>query len=879
METAEGHHSLLDSHGRSHREVGPVPGCREQAVCAQTRDGLTDCDPRGGLGERHPCGFGDERNSAGCARIGLQHVESVAGERELDVEQTPHTDTFGDSAGAGADLLDLLVPECHRRQRACGVAGVDTGLFDVLHDPAEVQILPVEQGIDVDLDGFVEELVDEHGVLGAGLGGPLDVVGQYGFVVHDLHAPATEDVRGPDQDRIPDLRGDRPGLLGATGKAVPWHRQARRVQHLSERPALLGQVDRLRSRSQQGHTLGLQAGRETQRCLATELADHAGHRPDRLLRRDHLEHVLEGQRFEIQAVGGVVVGRDGLGVAVDHDRLVPRLPQSQGGMHAGVVELDPLADAVRTRAQDDHSLLVPRLDLGLGVVAGVVVRRVGGELGGTGVDGLEHRTDAQRVPHATDHVLPTAPQGRDLYVGEAGLLGPPQQCGREAIGPTKTIGHGIDPDDLLQEPGIDRGDLVDLFDGGAEPQRLLHLLQTAVVRASDLIEQLVEGTRVLRPAELRTLLLDAAQGLLQCLREVASERHGLPDALHRGGQGVVRAGELLEREPRDLHHDVVESRFERRRCLPRDVVGDLVEGVPDGQLRCDLGDGESGGFRGERRTSRDPRVHLDDDDPAVLGVQRELDVAAPGVDPDLPDHGDPDITHPLVLAVCERESRRNRDRVTGMNTERIEVLDRADHHDVVVAVAHEFEFELLPAQDRLLEQDLCGGAGRQPGSGDAAQVLLVVGHPGPGTAHGERRPHHDRVAEVVDSGQALIKAVADRRTCRLGADLVHDLLEQFAVLPTLDGVDIRADEFNAVPLEHAVLCQCDGRVQRRLPSQGRQERVRPFLVDHFLDELRGDRLDVRGVGELGVRHDGRRVAVDQDHPQALCLEDTAGLCT
>src|SRR5690606_7116375 len=56
-----------------------------------------------------------------------------------------------------------------------------------------------------------------------------------------------------------------------------------------------------------------------------------------------------------------------------------------------------------------------------------------------------------------------------------------------------------------------------------------------------------------------------------------------------------------------------------------------------------------------------------------------------------------------------------------------------------------------------------------------------------------------------------------------------------------------------------------------------QQRVRPLPRDDLLDDLGGDRLDVGGVGELGVGHDRGRVAVDQRHPQPLGLEHPARL--
>lgn len=43
-----------------------------------------------------------------------------------------------------------------------------------------------------------------------------------------------------------------------------------------------------------------------------------------------------------------------------------------------------------------------------------------------------------------------------------------------------------------------------------------------------------------------------------------------------GGEGVVGAGELLEREPRCLDHHIVERRLEAGGRLLGDVVDDLI---------------------------------------------------------------------------------------------------------------------------------------------------------------------------------------------------------------------------------------------------------------------------------------------------------------
>jgi hypothetical protein len=80
----------------------------------------------------------------------------------------------------------------------------------------------------------------------------------------------------------------------------------------------------------------------------------------RALGVDDFQYVFRRERFEIEPVGRVVVGRHGFRIAVDHDGLVTDLFQREGGMAAAIVELDSLADAVRTAAENDDLLPVGR---------------------------------------------------------------------------------------------------------------------------------------------------------------------------------------------------------------------------------------------------------------------------------------------------------------------------------------------------------------------------------------------------------------------------------------------------------------------------------------------------------------------------------------
>ena len=103
------------------------------------------------------------------------------------------------------------------------------------------------------------------------------------------------------------------------------------------------------------------------------------------------EDVFERERLEVEAVAGVVVGGDRLGIAVDHDGLVTIFAQRVAGMAAAVVELDSLPNAVGAGAKNDDFLFRRRRGFVFFFVGRVEIGRVAFEFGGAGIDALVDR--------------------------------------------------------------------------------------------------------------------------------------------------------------------------------------------------------------------------------------------------------------------------------------------------------------------------------------------------------------------------------------------------------------------------------------------------------------------------------------------------------
>ena len=580
-------------------------------------------------------------------------------------------------------------------------------------------------------------------------------------------------------------------------------------------------------------------------------------RPPRLLGADDLEDVLGGKRLEIEAVGSVVVGRDRLRIAVDHDRFVAGIGEREAGVAAAVVELDALADAVGAAAEDDHLLRRARLRLvGEAAGEGQLVGRVEvggrrGELGGAGVDPLEHGMDFEARPQRRDGRLVGSGEGRQARVGKALRL--------QATERTRPVGQAAgahlgfrfhDCPQLPQEPRIDLGDVVDLLDRHAEPEGLRAAQEPVRRRAP---EGGADGVLVVALAEAGDghLVeagepgLEAAQRLLQRLGEGAADRHDFADRLHRGGQDRLGPGKLLEGEARYLGDDIVDGRLERGRCRAAgDVVVELVEGVADGELGGDLRDRKAGRLRGERRGARDARVHLDHHQAPVGRVDGELHVRPAGLDPDLAQDRDGRVAHQLQFLVGQRQGRGDGDRIAGVDAHRVDVLDRADDDAVVVAVADDLHLELLPAEHQFLDQHLAGRRGVDAALDDLQELLAVVGDAATGAAEGEGRPDDRRQPDDLQRLQRVDQRMGELGARRLEADPLHRLAEELAVLGLVDRFGGGADHLDAVLLEDAHLAQRQGAVQRRLAAHGRQQHelvVRPrgaLLLDDLGDDLR-----------------------------------------
>src|SRR3990167_7379797 len=493
---------------------------------ADFRQGLARHYACSNLGQRLTDALGDEWHGTRSARVDFNDVDVLALHGHLHVHQTNHTELQGHFLDLVADLVLDVLRQRVRRQRARRVTGVHTRLFNVLHDRADNHLLAIAHRVHVHFDGAVEEVIQQYRAVVGDLHSLTHVATQLFFLVDDFHRPTTQHVGWTHHQRVADGLGGRQGFVFTASSDVGRLTQVEALHHLLEALAVFGAVDGVRRGTDDWYAGLFQGTGQFQRGLAAVLDDDAL----RLLDTDDFQYVFQGYWLEVQAIGGVVVGRYGFRVAVDHDGLVTVFTHRQCRVHAAVVELDALTDTVRS-ATEDHDLVAGRrIGLALFLVGRVQVSGVSGELGGAGVNALVDRQHFQLVALVTQVLLGHTQQLGQARVGEALAL---ELAHQVVIDRRQTQGLDVlfvfdQVFDLHQEPVVDLGQGVDVVAAHAGTECISHIPDAPGARHGQLALDDAGGFRVAR-LDLRVEAVNAhfqtAQGFLQGLLEGTADSH------------------------------------------------------------------------------------------------------------------------------------------------------------------------------------------------------------------------------------------------------------------------------------------------------------------------------------------------------------------
>ena len=824
--------------------------------------------------DRDACHLADVRHSTAGTRVDLDHIHIIlAAYDELDVD---HTDDMKGFCKASCVLCDLrLRALCQALRRVNGdtVSGMDSRALDVLHDTRDQDIGSVAHRIYLDLLALQIFVYKDRMILRD----PVDDADELINVIvidSDLHALAAKHVGRADQNRIAQTVCHFFCFLSGKYSSSCRTRDLALFQDLVKELSVLCLVHVLRGCSEDRHSHLHERLSQLDGCLSAELY----HSAVRLLDVNDALHVFRSERLKIQLVRNVKVRTYGLRVVVDDDRLVSFFRERPCTVHGTEVELDSLTDTDRTGAEDKDFFLVFRLfHLVLASVYRVVIRRLCSKLCRAGVNDLIRRNDSVLMTHIMDLALALSCQAGDHIVRELDSFCFFQKLRCEFLSFQRIL-HLHDDGKFIDKPAVDLCDTVNGIIINASADRLCDPPDPHIIHDLQLFHKVVHGKscKIIGHQAVH-MLLQRADRLHERSFKIIADAHDLSGRLHLSRQRPLGADELVKRQTRKLYDYIVQHRLKACVSFLRNCILNLIQCIAKGDLCRHLGDRVSCRLGRQSGRTADTRIHLDDTVFKGIRIQRVLHVTSAG-NIQLADDIQCGSTEHLVFLVAQRLGRSHNDGISRVHAYRVDVFHITNCDAVARAVTHHLVLDLFPSRDTALYKNLSHTGKPQAILQDLHKLMGIMGNTAAASSQRIRRTEHYRVADLICECKTVLHIFHDKGCSHRLADLLHGRLELQAVFRLLDRLGCSSDETHAVCLQKSGFFQLHGKVQSCLSSQCREHAVRLLLQDELLYHLNSQRLDIDTVRDVFIRHDGRRVGVQQNNLKPLLLQRTARLC-
>ena len=323
---------------------------------------------------------------------------------------------------------------------------------------------------------------------------------------------------------------------------------------------------------------------------------------------------------------------------------------------------------------------------------------------------------------------------------------------------------------------------------------------TAVVHHMKLIQDFLSGNicKIIGHQAVH-VLLQRTDGLHQRALKIVADGHNLAGGLHLCGQGTFCADKFIKGQTGHLHDTVVQHRLKAGLGLSGNGVGNLVQGITQGNLSRYLGNGVARSLGSQRRGTADTGIYLDDAVFEALRMQGILNVAAAG-DVQLADDIQGGCTQHLVLLVAQGLGRSYNDAVAGVYAYRVDIFHVTYGDAVAGAVPHNLILDLFPACNAALHQNLAHTGKPETVGQNLLQLTLVVGDSAAAATQGVSRTKNHRVSNFICERNTCLYVLYHLGSRHRLADFLHGALELQTVLGLLDGLGSSSDETYVVLL-------------------------------------------------------------------------------
>ena len=217
------------------------------------------------------------------------------------------------------------------------------------------------------------------------------------------------------------------------------------------------------------------------------------------------------------------------------------------------------------------------------------------------------------------------------------------------------------------------------------------------------------------------------------------------------------------------------------------------------------------------------------------------------------------------------------ERVTGMHTQRINILNKAYCNHVVVFITDNLQLQFFPAENGLFNKDLTYKAGLKTSGTNGLQFFLIVNQTAAGATHCVSRTKNHRIIQLIRNVKGFLHTIGNLTSRHLNTKLIHGMLKFNTVFTTLNGIHLYTDNLHIIFVQNTGLVQLRTQIKTGLSAKIRQKGIRTFLRNNLFKTFHIQRLNIRYIRCLRVRHNRCRVGIDQYNLVTQFFQCLAGL--
>ena len=817
--------------------------------------------------DRDSGNLADVRYGTAGTRVNLNYVYVISKNDKLDVDHTDDMQCSCKTFGVLCNSLFCFFTDGSCRIYGNTVTGMDSGTLNMLHNTRNQNVLAVAYGINLDFFSH-QVLVNKDWMLLCDLVDHTDVLFHILIAYCNTHSLTAKYIGRTNQNRIAQLICSFLRFLCGKYSVSLRSRDLALLKNLIKQLTVLSCIYVLSRCSKNLHTHLGKSFCQLDGSLSAEL----NNRSVRFLNIYNILNILRCKGLKIQLICNIKVCTYSFRIVVDNNRLIAFLRKSPGTVYGAEIELNTLSDTDRsgTKYQDLFLIRCGNCFVLCAFITiyRIVIRSCSSKLCSTGINHLICSLDAVLTAKSLDFILSFACKaGNDVVRELHAFCFQKKFFGKLSV--LQCILHTYQNCNLVNEPDIDLCDIVKHGLRHTAADCFCNLPDSAVIYDLKLCKKLLvcKLGKIIRHQAVH-MLLQGTDRFHKSTFKAMTDTHNLSGSFHLCGKGSLCCNKFIKRKSRDLNYTVVKHWLKACVCFACDGIWNLIQCISKGNLCSNLSNGITGSLTCKCRRTAYTWVNLDYTVLKAVWLQRILNITA-ACDSKLCDNIKSRCTKHLILFVTKSLRWCNYNRVSCVNTNRVNIFHIADGNTVSCTVTHYLILNFFPACDTAFYQNLSDTGKTKSILQDLAKLIFIMGNTAAASTKGISRTKYNRITDGIGKCKSILYCCNNLRCCNRLTNFFHGIFKFLTVLSLLNGLSCSSDQSYIMLLQETLFIQLHSQIQACLSAKSRKYTVRFLLQDQLLYNLYSKRFNINTVSNVFICHNGCRVGVQKNNLKAF----------